>query len=157
MNCRRKRILLDRKRVHGHDFFRAFGYVDPFRQFDRLFTTTSTTAPTVPLDVVRDDDSVTLYFDLPGIDADSIDLTVEKRELALSAERTFEPAEDATVVRAERRHGAVSRKLILAENLDTEALAADYANGVLVVTIPVIAEAKPRRIEIGGAAPEITA
>jgi HSP20 family protein len=124
---------------------------DPFRQLDRVPTARSATAPSVPLDVVRSDDNVTLYFDLPGVDADSIDLTVEKRELVLRAERSFEPVEGSSLVRAERRHGELSRTLMLAENLDSESLAADYANGVLVVTIPVVAEAKPRRIEIRGA------
>ena len=131
---------------------------DPFRNFDRIFAATSApTAPSIPLDVVRGEDNVELHFDLPGVDASSIDLTVEKRELTLAAERTFSPAEGTEVIRSERRHGSLSRTLVLAENLDTEALTADYANGVLVVTIPVVAEAKPRRIEIGGAAAELSA
>ena len=131
---------------------------DPFRNFDRMFTAASApTRPSIPLDVVRGEDNVELHFDLPGVDASSIDLTVEKRELTLAAERTFSPAEGTEVVRSERRHGSLSRTLVLAENLDTEALTADYANGVLVVTIPVVAEAKPRRIEIGGTQPELSA
>ena len=131
---------------------------DPFRNFDRMFTAASApTSPAIPLDVVRGEDNVELHFDLPGVDASSIDLTVEKRELTLAAERTFSTAEGTEVVRSERRHGSLSRTLVLAENLDTEALTADYANGVLVVTIPVVAEAKPRRIEIGGAQPELSA
>lgn len=131
---------------------------DPFRNFDRIFAAASApTSPSIPLDVVRGEDNVELHFDLPGVDASSIDLTVEKRELTLAAERTFTPAEGTEVVRSERRHGSLSRTLVLAENLDTEALTADYANGVLVVTIPVVAEAKPRRIEIGGAQPELSA
>jgi len=130
---------------------------DPFRQFDRVPTARLTTIPSVPLDVVRSDDNVTLYFDLPGVDTDSVDLTVEKRELLLRAERSFEPVEGSALVRSERRHGKLSRTLMLAENLDTESLSADYANGVLVVTIPVVAEAKPRRIEISGADVAISA
>ena len=131
---------------------------DPFRQFDRLFAPTASHAvPRIPLDVVHSDDRVTLTFDLPGYAADSIDLTVEKRELVLRAERSFEPAEDDKVVRAERPHGTVSRRLLLAENLDTEALAADYTDGVLTVTIPVIAAAKPRKIEIGAGPAELNA
>lgn len=131
---------------------------DPFRNFDRMFATTAApTSSSIPLDVVRGEDNVELHFDLPGIDPSSIDLTVEKRELTLAAERTFTPAEGTEVVRSERRHGSLTRSLFLAENLDTEALTADYANGVLVVTIPVVAEAKPRRIEIGGVQPELSA
>jgi len=131
---------------------------DPFRQFDRLLTSPATARPAVPLDVVRTDDNVTLYFDLPGVDAESIDLTVEKRELVLRAQRpTLSLDEDAEFVRRERRHGDVERRLLLAENLDADAMRADYLNGVLVVTIPVIAEAKPRKIEITGGAAELHA
>ena len=131
---------------------------DPFRNFDRLVAAASApTTPSIPLDVVRGDDNVELHFDLPGVDVDTIDLTVEKRELTLAAERHFEPAEGTEVIRSERRHGSVRRSLVLAENLDTDALTADYANGVLIVTIPVVAEAKPRRIEIGAGAPELSA
>lgn len=124
---------------------------DPFRQFDRLLTpSAATVGPRIPLDVVHSDDNVTLSFDLPGYAADSIELTVEKRELVLRAERSFQAVDGHEVVRSERRHGAVSRRLLLAENLDTEAMSADYTDGVLTVTIPVVAAAKPRKIEIGG-------
>ena len=129
---------------------------DPFRQFDRAFSTVAAQSPRVPLDVVRSDDNVELHFDLPGVDVSSIDLTVVKRELTLRASRTFEVGEEQSLARSERRHGEFSRSLVLAENLDTESLSADYSNGVLVVTIPVIAEAKPRKIEIGeGTAAEL--
>ena len=121
---------------------------DPFRELDRVFAPAQT-RPRVPLDVVRHDDRVELFFDLPGVDADSIELTVEKRELALHAERSFDVPEGASTARTERRHGAFERTLLLAENLDVEDLAADYVDGVLKVTIPVVAEAKPRKIEIG--------
>lgn len=121
---------------------------DPFRELDRFFSPAQP-RPSVPLDVVRHDDRVELFFDLPGVDADSIELTVEKRELALHAERSFDLPEGASMVRSERRHGAFERSLLLAENLDIEDLVADYVDGVLKVTIPVVAEAKPRKIEIG--------
>ncbi|MGI9623848.1 MAG: Hsp20/alpha crystallin family protein [Acidimicrobiales bacterium] len=130
---------------------------DPFRQFDRAFSSVPAQSPRIPLDVLRSDDNVELHFDLPGVDVDSIDLTVEKRELTLKAERHFEVGEGQTVARSERRHGVLSRSLVLAENLDTDSLAADYADGVLVVTIPVIAEAKPRKIEISQGQAELNA
>lgn len=121
---------------------------DPFRQFERAFAT-PTPGNTIPLDVVRSDDNVAVHFDLPGVSPDSIDLTVEKRELVLRAERVRPGNDDAELVRSERRHGEFERRLLLAENLDTDGLEADFTNGVLTVTIPVVAEAKPRKIEIG--------
>ena len=131
---------------------------DPlFAQFPRFNAVPDAARPGVPLDVVRHEDNVELYFDLPGVDVNSIDLTVEKRELVLRAEREFAPSDDADVVRSERRHGTFERRLVLAENLDSEALEADYSDGVLRVTIPVIAEAQPRRIPIGTRPDELAA
>ena len=129
---------------------------DPFREFDRLLGGTglgsgtgTPFAPTVPLDVVRHEGHVTLYFDLPGVKSDDIDLTVERNELVLTATRDFVTPEGAEQVRGERRHGEFTRRLHLGETLDTDGLTADYVDGVLVVTIPVTAEASPRRVAIG--------
>ena len=134
---------------------------EPFRPFDGFFaapralSTPRAAAPAIPLDVVRHEDRIELWFDVPGVDADAIELTVEKRELTLTIDRERTLPEDAQVVRGERRHGTFSRSLTLAENLDTDAMHATHDNGVLVVTIPVLAAAQPRRIPIGGAATEI--
>lgn len=126
---------------------------DPFRQFEQAFRSLPRAAAadsgsTIPFDVLRGEEHVTLSFDLPGFTADTIDLTVEKRELVLRAERPEPDTESAELVRSERRYGSFERRLLLAENLDSEDLSAQYVDGVLTVTIPVVAEAKPRRIEI---------
>ncbi len=125
---------------------------DPFQQVERLLHTNASPGPAVPLDVVRSDSEIELFFDLPGVDADSIELTVDKRELTLSATRDFSPGDDKAVVRSERRHGTFSRSLLLAENLDTDLLEAEYSDGVLKVSIGVIAAAQPRRIEVSAGA-----
>ena len=67
---------------------------------------------------VRRDDEVVVYFDLPGADADTIDLTVDAKQLTLKAERSFEPAEGDEVIASERTNGSVSRTLHLGDNLD---------------------------------------
>ena len=128
-------------------------YFDPFRDFDRLFGTAtvpnSSFSPTVPLDVVRHEDHVVLFFDLPGVKSEDIDLTVERSELILTATREFTAPEEAEIVRSERKHGTWTRRLHLGETLDADALTADYRDGVLEVTIPVIGNAKPRKVTIG--------
>jgi HSP20 family protein len=134
---------------------------ETFRPFDgffaapRAFSAPRATTPAIPLDVVRHEDRIELWFDVPGVAADAIDLTVEKRELSLTVTRERALAEHSEVVRSERRQGTFTRTLTLAENLDTEAMRASHDNGVLVVTIPVLAAAQPRRIPIGGAATEL--
>jgi HSP20 family protein len=83
-------------------------------------------------------------MDLPGIDLESIDLTVERNALTVSAARRSgsENAEEIAV--AERPHGEFTRQLVLGEGLDTENLQASYDAGVLHVTIPLAQQAQPR-------------
>ena len=123
---------------------------DLYRQFDRLARRNVFAPAAMPLDVVRHDGDVTLRFDVPGSDPDSIEVTVDRGVLSVSATRTDERTENDNekfVVR-ERRTGTVTRRVRLSENLNAEAVEADYRNGVLQVRIPVLEQAKPRKVEV---------
>ena len=123
---------------------------DPFRDFDRLTQALmgSTGRPgTLPMDAFRDDGRFVVQLEVPGVDAGSIDLTVEKNVLTVTAERKPTYGEAERVV-GERAYGTFSRQLFLGETLDTERLTAEYDAGVLTITIPVAEQAKPRRINI---------
>jgi HSP20 family protein len=123
---------------------------DPFRTFPR-------TAPfrsPMPMDAVRHDQHVELRFDLPGVAPESIDVEVERNVLSLRAERSWEPAEGASVLVRERPQGAISRRVTLGESLDGNRLEASYDAGVLTVTVPVAEQAKARKVEIHVGAPE---
>jgi HSP20 family protein len=124
---------------------------DPFREFDRLTQDrwSGGRMPVMPMDAYRQDDHFVIHFDLPGVDARSIDLTVEKNVLTVSAERRWQPGDGAEVVATERPQGNFSRQLFLGDGLDAERIDAEYDTGVLTVTIPVAEQAKPRKIEIG--------
>jgi HSP20 family protein len=87
-------------------------------------------------------------FDLPGVSADSIDLTVERNVLTVHAKRERHSAEAAELVVSERPFGTFSRQLFLGETLDAEHLSAKYTDGVLRIEIPVAEQAKPRKIEV---------
>jgi HSP20 family protein len=137
---------------------------DPFREMDRLVQAlaqpgTWTRPAPMPMDAYRAGDEFVVTFDLPGVDPASIDLNVERNTLTVRAERPAVGAGEGEreVVVAERPHGVFSRQLFLGESLDTGAITASYAAGVLTLHIPVTERAKPRRIEIGtgeqGAAP----
>ena len=107
------------------------------------------------MDAYRHGDRFTVHFDLPGVDAGSIDLTVEKNVLTVSAQRSWQRQEGDEVIAAERPQGSYSRQLFLGESLDTDHIEANYDNGVLTITIPVAEQAKARRVEIGsGGAPK---
>ncbi|WP_017571771.1 Hsp20/alpha crystallin family protein [Nocardiopsis halotolerans] len=124
---------------------------DPFRDIDRLTQRIlgETSRPaTMPIDAYRDGDVFVVCFDLPGVRADSIDLEVERNVLTVTAERPDTVRDRESVVVAERPTGTFSRQLFLGETLETDAIQADYTDGVLTLRIPVAEQAKPRKISI---------
>jgi HSP20 family protein len=124
---------------------------DPFRDFDRLTQEvfgTRVRPAAMPIDAYRAGDEFVVHFDLPGVDPQSIDLTVEKNVLTVHAERQRAEAEGVEMLVAERPHGTFSRQLFLGETLDADRIAAHYGEGVLTLRIPIAERAKPRRVAI---------
>jgi HSP20 family protein len=116
--------------------------VDPFTR--RAFGPSAA----LPLDVVRREGDVLLRFDVPGIDASSVDVTVDHGVLSVSVKRHEERAESDKFVVRERTMGTFTRRLTLPKNLNADAVEAAYNNGVLEVRIPVLEQAKPRKIDV---------
>lgn len=123
---------------------------DPFRDLDRLTQQvfgTSARPAVMPMDAWREGDEFVAELDLPGIDPDSLDLDIERNVVTVRASRAqLDP--DRSMIAAERTRGVFSRQLFLGENLDTDAIRAEYRDGVLRLVIPVAEKAKPRKIEI---------
>src|SRR5215472_13054939 len=137
---------------------------DPFREFttlqdrmNRLFRdsfgdreealTTSTFAP--PVDVYEDEHSVTLKIEVPGIDEKDIDVRVENNMLTVHGERKFEKEEkEENFRRVERRYGSFTRSFTLPSTVDGERVSANYDKGILKITLPKKAEAKPKQIKV---------
>jgi HSP20 family protein len=124
---------------------------DPFREFDRLTSRFFDNGDNawMPVDAYRHGDVFTLQFDLPGVDPASIDVTIERNELKIEADRNGGWPEDAQVLMRERPRGHFTRRIFVSDNLDTEHVTADYEHGVLVVRVPMREAAKARRIEVG--------
>ena len=122
------------------------------RDFDRLFDQLGSFGPAgagvMPMDAFRQDDDFVMRFDLPGVHPENIGIEVEDSTLTIEAERASENLEDVTWITRERPHGRHSRTIKLGRSLDTEAIGASYDQGVLTVTIPVKAEAKPKKISV---------
>lgn len=98
------------------------------------------------IDVKTEDDDMVLYAELPGLDRDSIDVSVTDGALTIKGERKAESEKEQSgwVIR-ERSYGAFERTVVLPEGIDAEAIRADYKDGVLEVHIPRAAEAlKPK-------------
>jgi len=124
---------------------------DPFRDFDRLAGEVFGAARTpamMPMDCLRTGNTFVVRFDMPGMDADTLDVSAENNTLTVRGERRRHDPDDATYLVSERPSGSYRRQLVLGDGLDVDHITADYHDGVLTLTIPVAEKAKPRRIEI---------
>lgn len=135
---------------------------EPFREFDRMTEQllSEQRARPIPVDAYRRGNEFKVHFDLPGVDARFIELTVENDLLTVRATRAWVRTEGDQIQIAERPQGEFSRQLFLGESLDRDHLTANFENGVLTLTIPVAEEAKPRKVEIthpGDTAQAVTA
>ena len=124
---------------------------DPFRELEELrqqLVSGGRTPRSFPMDAYRRGDDFFVHLDLPGVNPDSIDVTVEGQTLTVTAERRFEQREGDQLLVSERPQGSFSRQLRLGASIDAESIAATYEDGVLTLTLPVAARPKPRRVEI---------
>ena len=134
---------------------------DPFADFERLsrqlWDFPRRSGYYMSADAYHKGDRFFLHVDLPGVDPESIDVTVEKNTLTVSAERYWERYTDDQVILSERPMGSYSRQFLLGESLDTEKIEAGYDHGVLTVSIPVVETARARKIDVGTVHEALTA
>ncbi len=96
---------------------------DPFRDLDRLAQQAFggvVQVRSIPMDAYRRGDAVFVHFDLPGIDPNTIDLTVEQNVLSVTAERLYDRKEGDQIIAKERPVGAFERQMFLGEHLDPD-------------------------------------
>lgn len=126
---------------------------DPFRDLDFLFSRMGERADrgslTMPMDAYRRGEDVWVHVDLPGVSADTLDISVERNVLTVSAERDWLREENDQVYLAERPRGVYRRQVHLGDGLDAENIEATFDEGVVTLRIPVAEQAKPRKITIG--------
>lgn len=126
---------------------------DPFRELDRFlqqaFGGSGERVWGMPMDGYRKDERFLLQFDVPGVPADGVELSVDNNVLTVKATRHAPSMQEGVEpVFAERPWGEFTRQVLLGDNLDTANIQAEYDAGVLTVTIPVAEHAKPRRIDV---------
>ncbi len=122
---------------------------EPFSEFDRITEQLRSERPwQIPVDAYRRDDEYRVLFDLPGTDPGSIEVSVDNDVLTVRGTRTWLRFDDDQVAITERPKGDFTRQLFLGESLDRDKITASYEDGVLTITIPVIAQAKPRKVKI---------
>jgi HSP20 family protein len=106
---------------------------------------------TPQMDVSETDKDIRVTVELPGLDADDIDIMVEDDVLTIRGEKTAEREEDERDYHViERSEGAFARSIRLPFEIDPEQMQAVFRDGVLTITIPKPAEAqeKVRRVEV---------
>ena len=107
------------------------------------------------VDIFENKDEIVLEAELPGMNREDFELTVENNVLTLRGERRFEKKDEAdNYHRVERSYGAFSRSFTLPQTVSPEGATAEYKNGVLRVVLHKREEVKARRIEVSGEAAE---
>lgn len=134
-----------------------FGLSSVDSQFSRLLndffarpaqeSNLTTWAPAV--DIYETEHELVVKGDLPDVKPEDLDIRVENNILTIRGDRKFEKkVDEKNYLRVERSYGSFSRSFSLANTVNTEAIKADYQNGVLTLTIPKREEAKPKQIRV---------
>ncbi|HTZ33915.1 MAG TPA: Hsp20/alpha crystallin family protein [Methylomirabilota bacterium] len=146
---------------------------EPFRgtlslqdQFNRLFneafdrsTEEGGLTPWAPaVDIYENEHELVVKADIPDIKPEELDIRVENNILTIRGERKFEKkVDEKNYLRIERTYGSFSRSFSLASTVNSEAIKAEYKDGVLTLTVPKREEAKPKQIKVNVAAPTAAA
>lgn len=140
---------------------------DPFRELrtlndemNRLFSVVPANAErgefargawSPSVDIFEDKDRLIVEAELPGMNREDFEVSVENNVLTLKGERKFEKkTEGDNYHRVERSYGAFTRQFTLPQTVTAEGAAADFENGVLRIALPKREETKARKIEISG-------
>jgi len=152
---------------------KTFTRFEPFRgafslqdQINRLFSDvferpgdeSNLTSWAPAVDIFETEHELVVKADLPDIDPKDLDIRVENNILSIRGERKFESkVSEDKYLRVERAYGSFSRSFSLANTVDSEAIKADYQNGVLTLTVPKREEAKPKQIKVNVGTPAMAA
>lgn len=128
---------------------RAFHEANQATESDNSVVETSHWAPAV--DIKENAGNFTVYADLPGVEPEDIDISMEDGVLTVKGERNFSHDEaNENYTRTERVSGSFYRRFTLPETADSENITATHKNGVLALSIPKMEKAQPRRIQVTG-------
>src|SRR4029453_2111121 len=110
------------------------------------------------LDISERKDAYVVTVEVPGINAEDLDITLEDGLLTIQGERQFtQESAEQQFHRVERRYGSFRRSITLPSQVRADAIEASFENGVLEVVVPKPEEAKPKRISVkaGGSRQEV--
>ena len=117
--------------------------------FDRKGEESSLTAWAPAVDIYETEHELVVKADLPEVDPKDLEIRVENNILTIRGERKFEKkVNEDNYLRVERAYGSFARSFTLANTVNSDAIKADYQDGVLTLTIPKREEAKPKQIKV---------
>jgi HSP20 family protein len=123
--------------------------------FERTSDDSSLSAWAPAVDIYETEHELVVKADLPDVDPKDLDIRVENNILTIRGERKFEKkVNEENYLRVERSYGSFARSFTLANTVNSDAIKADYQNGVLILTVPKREEAKPKQIKVNVSAPE---
>jgi HSP20 family protein len=96
-------------------------------------------------DVYEKDNTYVVALDLPGVDRESLDISIDQDRLSIGGSRTIEDGDER---RTERPRGRFVRRFSLPTTIDQQGITADYKDGVLRVTLPKRQARQAQRVEI---------
>jgi HSP20 family protein len=101
------------------------------------------------LDISERKDAYLVAVELPGVEADDLEITFEDGLLTIQGERHFaHDSSEQQFHRVERRYGAFRRAITLPAQVEAEQIEASFDNGVLQIVVPKMEEAKAKRIQV---------
>ena len=139
------------------DRWESFRGNSPDSQLNRLFgdffgrasqeQNLTTWAPAV--DIYESEHELVVKADLPDVKPEELDIRVENNILTIRGERKFEKkVDEKNYLRVERAYGSFARSFSLANTVNSDAIQADYKDGVLTLIVPKREEAKPKQIKV---------
>src|ERR1700687_639336 len=132
---------------------RVFG-----EMFERAGDESNLTPWAPAVDIFETEHELVVKADLPDVNPQDLDIRVENNILTIRGERKFEnKVNEENYLRVERAYGSFSRSFSLANSVKSDAIKADYQNGVLTLSIPKREEAKPKQIKVNVGTPAIAA
>src|SRR5215470_9396038 len=126
--------------------------------FERTGEQSNLSAWAPAVDIYETEQELVVKADLPDVDPKDLDIRVENNLLTIRGEREFEKkVNEENYLRVERSFGSFARSFTLANTVNTDAIKAEYQNGVLTLSIPKREEAKPKQVKVNVNAPAVAA
>ena len=99
-------------------------------------------------DIFETEDALTVVLEMPGVDRDNIEVSVENGVLTVEGKINFDKYEGLQPVYSEYNIGPFRRSFRISSQVDQDKIKAEMRDGVITLTLPKAEEAKPRRIEV---------